>query len=458
MVFVFPFFFACSSTRLQPKIVDSLPALPQSVVNLPIKIYAKPLLDKAETLAPLEFTSEQWPGYTQQGCDFRYKYRFMRSMLRFTCINNRVSISLTGNYQVAGSRSACLLGKQIAPWISGSCGFDNEPLRRVNITLASTLRFLPNYTLRSKSVVEKIDPVDKCAVSFLNTDITGMIMNTVRNAMNQFTGSLDRDIARLNIFPLIRSIETGIGKKIMAGKYGYLSVQPYSIKTGKINYTADTLYLTAGVSLRLELSADSANYPSPKTSLPPLAVADVGSGFALYANAGYDYPFLSPLLAQALQHRLFAIRKEKISIDSIEIKGSGNGSVEVKALFSGSKKGVLYLTGTPALDTAKQLISVPDLRFSLRSRSFVLNAGKSFFSKKILRALRKQAVVDINKLYRQNKTQIDQALTHQFSKQVSSTGTTGQLALRGMILKKDKILLQLSLKGNATLLAVPAQE
>ena len=409
------------------------------------------MLNKADMLAPMEFTSEQWPGYTQQECDFRYKYRFVRSALKFSCIANQISISLTGSYQVAGSRSACLLGKQVSPWINGSCGFDREPLRKVSITLASTVRFLPNYTLSSRSVVETIHPVDKCSVSFLNTDITDLVMNTVRNSMNTFTTSLDRDVARLNISPLISGIKTGLGEKIALGNYGYLSVRPTAVQTGKISYAADTIYLTAGFSGYLELSSDKVKTATGFT-LPPLTGADLANGFAMYANAGYSYLFISHLLTRSVQHRTFTIRKEKVLIDSIEVKEWQGGTVEVKILFSGSKQGVLYLTGTPLLDTSKQLISVPDLHFSLRSRSFVLNAGKSFFNKKILRTLRKQAIIDINKVYRQNKTQLDKALTHRFSKYVSLTGITEQLTLRGLALKKDNLTLQLLLKGTETMI------
>lgn len=432
---------------------DSLPSLPESVINVPIRIGVKPLLDKAETLAPLEFTSEQWPGYTQQGCDFRYKYRFVRSALHFTCVDSRVSISLTGSYQVAGSRSACILGKQVAPWLSGSCGFGGEPLRRANITLVSTLRFLPNYTLRSRSTVETVQPVDKCAVGFLNTDITGLVMNTVRSSMTAFTSSLDRDIARLNPSSLIRSIETGLTKKISLGNYGHLAVQPGSVKIGKISYATDTLSFTAGFSCRLVLSA-AITQAATRVRLPPLTSTELNNGMALYVNATYGYPFVGQLLTRSVQQKIFSIRKERISIDSIEVKGSENGTVELKALFSGSKRGILYLTGKPVLDTSRQLITVPDLRFSLRSKSFVLNAGKSFFNKKILRTIRQQATIDINKVYQQNKPLLDKAMTHQYSPTVSSTGNTEQLAIRGMVLKKDEILLQVFLKGNGGVVVV----
>ena len=83
---------------------DSLPPLPISEIDIPIKIYTRPLLSKAETMVPKEFTSDKWPDYTQSSCDFRYKYRFVRSGLTFSLANNQAAIGFGGNYQIAGSR------------------------------------------------------------------------------------------------------------------------------------------------------------------------------------------------------------------------------------------------------------------------------------------------------------------------------------------------------------------
>ncbi|HXB10039.1 MAG TPA: hypothetical protein VNW04_23110, partial [Puia sp.] len=44
---------------------DSLPPLPQSEIDLPIKIAGKPLLLAADSLFPREFLSPGWPNFLQ---------------------------------------------------------------------------------------------------------------------------------------------------------------------------------------------------------------------------------------------------------------------------------------------------------------------------------------------------------------------------------------------------------
>src|SRR5215212_5786331 len=137
-----------TATATSPALNDSLPALPLSEIDIPIKIYTRSLLSKAETMVPKEFTSDKWPDYTQSSRDFRYKYRFVRSGLTFALVNNQATIGFGGNYQIAGSRCLCAFDKPVSPWVSGTCGFGNEPMRKVNIRLNSGISFFPTYKVK----------------------------------------------------------------------------------------------------------------------------------------------------------------------------------------------------------------------------------------------------------------------------------------------------------------------
>ena len=130
------FLLACSSAKkiaASKEEPQTLPELPLSELDIPIKIAAAPIMAKAEKLVPAEFTSDGWPDFLHPSCDFRYKYRFIRTGLQVNCINNVISIKFGGNYQVGGSKCLCTAGIPVTPWISGSCGFPPQPLRKVNM-------------------------------------------------------------------------------------------------------------------------------------------------------------------------------------------------------------------------------------------------------------------------------------------------------------------------------------
>ena len=95
---------SCVSSRkasyitIPPAIV--LPPLPESNINIPVKVAMAPFLEKAAVLIPKEVTSDGWPQYLQTSCDFHYKYRFVPGGFTFNCVNNQVQVKLSGVYQV----------------------------------------------------------------------------------------------------------------------------------------------------------------------------------------------------------------------------------------------------------------------------------------------------------------------------------------------------------------------
>ena len=353
---------------------------------------------------------------------------------------------MVGNYQIAGSKTICAFGKQVSPWISGSCGFSPEPMRRVEIKIASTLQFQPNYTMKSLSGVETISPIDKCIMTILNADITGLITDSIRSSVNAFSRSLDQTVAGLNFTPLIGRIGAAAGKKIALATYGYIRINPSAINIGTINYNRDTIYLTAGFACFPEVTSDSNNHVITNF-LPPLTMAPLNGGFVINTNAAYDYIFIDSLLTRLVKDKPFQIEGRTVIINRIMVKGLDQNMVELRFDFSGSKSGTVYLTGTPVLDTKNQVISIPDLDYSLRSRDLVLNLGKAFFNRRIISMIREKAVIKIGDLYRQNKATLDSAFNRRFAQNIYTTGSSREIKLTGLVVKKDNLLFQVRVAG-----------
>jgi hypothetical protein len=106
--------FSCTSAKKTAAAMEeqqTLPELPLSELDIPVRLAAAPIMAKAEHLVPAEFTSNAWPQFMQPSCDFRYKYRFVRTALQISCNNNLFNIRFGGNYQVSGTGNAMDIGK-----------------------------------------------------------------------------------------------------------------------------------------------------------------------------------------------------------------------------------------------------------------------------------------------------------------------------------------------------------
>ena len=444
---------SCSSSKKAAQTVamaTTLPTLPESNINVPVKVVMIPVLAKASVLIPKEIISDGWPQYLRTSCDFHYKYRFVPGTFTFNCINNQVMVKLSGTYQVSGERCICAFNKQTTPWIGGGCGFDKEPMRKTEILIGSALSFQPNYTVHIQTVAQKVNALEKCLVSMFSMDITQQVMDSIRSSTNAFCHGLDSAVNGLDFSATTKTLANRINKKVPLGGYGYLKINPSSVRMGKMNYNHDTLQAVLGISCYPELHSDSTNNYTA-SFLPPLQNADRPAGITVYTNAHYGYDFINHLINQMVKDTSFVMDGHTVTLKNVQVSGEENGKVELKVDFAGDKKGVLYLTGTPLLDTATQTITIPDLDYSLKSRDLVLNMGKTLFSGKILHALRSRSTIHINDLVEHNRASINAQLNKKIMDGVFSTGSLTDLKVTALVVGKDLLRAQTVARASATI-------
>lgn len=430
---------------------DSLPALPVSEIDIPIKIYTRPLLTRAETMVPKEFTSDKWPDYTQSSCDFRYKYRFVRSGLTFALVNNQATIGFGGNYQIAGSRCLCAFDKPVSPWVSGTCGFGNEPMRKVAIALNSNISFLPAYKVTTTTRLSQLTPIDKCQVTLFNNDMTAEVMDSIKASVSAFTHTLDSSIAVLDFSNMLKMVSEKSSRKIMMSKYGFLQVKPVSVRVSPMNLVKDTLMLTAGVSGYAELTSDSTDLPTIR-NFPTLQTAAGRDGVSIYANTHYDYAFLSKIITDTIKDKAFDIEGRTFVIKNIVIHGTDKKQLEIRVDFAGSKKGTFILYGTPVLDIGKQTISIPDINYGIETRDIVLNVGEKLFRNRIINSLKEKAAVDLPALIAKSKPQLEAQLNRKVNSNFSTRGKLHDVKITGLVTGRDVLHLQTYIKANIELI------
>jgi len=439
---------ATTASQISPKIIiDSLPPLPDSEIDLPLKIFAPPILAKAEKTVSREFFSDGWPNYIESSCDFRYKYRFTRSNLQVNCVNNYFMVQFTGNYQVAGSRCICSGNRPVTPWISGSCGFGKEPMRKVTISIGSQLQFLPTYQIHTASRLMLLQAPDRCSVSVFSSDITQLILDSIRSSVNIFCSTLDATIADLQFSGLVQKASTASFSKMYLGKYGYFVLNPKAIRVGQLNLVKDTFTIQVGLTCNPLLSSDSSNN-QPHANFPPLTQRENKPCISLYLNTAYDYPFLAKILNDSLKNKVFEMNGRSIIIKNVGLNGNDRHQIEMKIDFAGSNKGSIFLVGTPLLDTAKQSLTVPDISYSLESGDLAIKMAKALFPNKIRKTIQGKSYLDVAALVRSHLSEINGELSKQISANLSTIGKAEDIKLIGLLARKNDMQVQIYVKAN----------
>ncbi len=429
---------------------DTLPALPQSEIDIPIKIAGRPFLAAADSAFPREFTSLGWPAYLQPSCDFRYRYRFVRSPFTIRCTNNRISVGMECNYQVAGGHSLCAGGRPASPWISGYCGFDNEPMRRVDLSFATQFAIGSDYRLQTSSGVEQVKALDKCTMSIFSMDMTRQIMDSIRSSINTLCRQMDASAAGLNVAGYLRQTAK-TWQKTPLGPYGWLVINPLAVRVGALNYTSDTFFLSMGISCRPELSSDKS--PAKQISLPPLNSGGSRSGITLYLPANYEYSFLTKLLNDSLQGRSFTYKERQVIIREVAIKGIGHHQLELRIDFAGSHEGRIFLRGTPVVDTAKQALSVPDISYSIESREVLVKMAGAILRGKIRRTVQGNSYLDMATLLKTNTPTINAQLNRMVMSHLYTSGQIKELKLIALLAGENSLQAQLLVRAELAVTA-----
>jgi hypothetical protein len=448
-------FLGCSSAKKaihSKQEEQSLPELPLSEIDVPFKISAAAVLSKAEKLFPIEFTSEGWPAFIYPSCDFRYKYRFVRTALQISAANNLISIHFGGTYQVSGSKCLCTAGIPVTPWISGNCGFAPQPLRKVNMSLKISLQFLPNYQVRTTTIVDQVQPVDRCTVSAFSSDITQLIMDSIRSSLVSFSSSMDQNIASLGFTKLLSQIKDSCYRKVPIGKYGYFLFDPTALRIGQLNYAKDSFSISIGASCKPVFSSDQVSHIPVPASMPALLQTDSRNGIRLFVNMSYDYDFLTKILRDSLHNKVFEVNGRTIVIKDASIRGLDHHQLELRIDFAGSNHGSIYLHGTPVLDTSKQTLNIPDIQYSLEGEDLALKIARSLFKSKIRKTIQGKSYLDISALLGANKTIINQQLNREITKDVYISGDVREARITGMLVTKQNIQLQVFISGELKLL------
>ena len=432
----------------------ALPALPTSLINIPIKVNMRPLLAIMDTMTSKEFTNEKWPDYTESSCDFRYKYRFLRSPFTFSCVNNKVTIGFRGDYQIAGGKRICAFDKGISPWVGGSCGFGNEPYRKVDLTIGSLLELLPNHQLRTTTRLETSKVIDKCEVTVMQTDVTREVLDSIRASIDSYCTVFDNFVQAINNNALLLQWRNGGSRVMPISRYGYLNLNPTQLRVGRFNTNKDTLVFSVGFSGVPQFSSDSAKLVT-NASLPPITNNAYNSGISTYLNAQYEYKFFNKLLNDSLHNKPFEVEGRTFVIKEIVIGGSNDGKINIDVSFTGNRKGTLHISGTPVLDTALQVLSMADINFSIDTKDILVNMAKSMFRKKILKQLSNQSVLDIAALIQKNKSLIEARLNQPITSWMSSNGKLHELKLLGLLPQKDHIQVQAYIRADIVLIGKP---
>lgn len=390
---------------------DSPPPPPRSRIDTFVRIPLSALATEADGVVPRTFRVEPYGMLVEGTPDdpiVTAGYEVERGPLSVEATSRGLALRTTLSYGVRARR-------HVGPiHVSGSCGVDGEARRHFDLAVSVDARVDERWELVPSLAVRALAPTDRCEMTFAAIDVTDKVRSSLVDELATRLPSL-RERIRATVALRRRAEEAHrmLAEPIAIGESAYLSLRPERL--GIAQPVVEGHFLRVGLSLEARPEVTIGAPPTPATtSLPPATDVVGPPGIDLHVPVRIEHSVVERSLAEAFRLSSGGIRypaegRRFVRPTHVSLYGYGT-KVVVRVEFEGSADGVLYLVGTPTLDPVAEMLSFPDLDFTLETRSLVLAALGFLRGDELRDELRGRVRVDLRSPLEEARLRLTQAL------------------------------------------------
>lgn len=391
---------------------DSTPPMPASVVEAPITYDMSSAMDSLERAIPRKYGDITQRFQLGDNRRAHFAFSVSRSPFRLRVDGRTVSLSTVIEYEARGWYLPF-----IGPEISAACGTGGVPRPRIAGTLISSVDISPDWQLRTKTRIGRLEPVtdstrDRCRVTVFRIDVTDRVIQATQSLLEQGLAAIDEGVARWDSRARFEQIWRNLQRPVRFTDSVYMTMGPYSAQLGAITANHDTI--TAR--LRLVASPRILTGPYPNefelmTPMPRLGpYARVGDSAHVQLEGSLSYPVAKSLLGRVLIGREFQQAGRRLKVRDIDVMGIGGGRVALGVTLSGAARGRIWFTGTPALDREQRALFVPDLDVDVGSANLLVRGFEWLKGEEMRNFLRARARVSEEELIGRLSTLAEQGI------------------------------------------------
>ena len=407
-----------------PDLVDSLPQMPASVVDASITYDLSSALDSLEVALPRSYgdITQRLQAGTNRRAHFAFAVKRSPFHLRFN--GRTVSLSATIEFEGRGWYLPPL-----GPEMSAACGTGGGPRPRIVATLVSTARITPDWRLRTRTRIGRLEPAtdsarDRCRVTPFRIDMTDRVIEATRRLLEQGLSRIDDGVARWDSRARFEQLWRSLQRPLRFTDSVYMTFNPFMAQLGPIGATGDTV--VAALRLIASPQVVTGPYPNEFELMKPMPRLEsggrVGSGAQVLLEGSLSSPVGSALLRKVLVGREVVQAGRRLTIDDVEVFGIGGGRIALGVNVSGAVRGWIYFTGSPRLDRTRRELHVPDLDVDVGSQNLLVRGLEWLSGAEIRDFLRERARVSEAELLGRLRKLAEQGINRRLSDGIMLSG------------------------------------
>ena len=367
---------ACRGDKVAPPVprvtatwADTLPPVPTSYLDVPVRYDLGPAMSWLEGEVPVSFGSLEERHEVPNRKRVHYAYAASRSRFHIAVSGRTATLQADVRYRVRAWYKPPIL-----PQLSGACDDDDAP-PRARLTIETTVQLTSGWTLRprTRAVVTPLSDLrrDHCKVTFLSIDVTDKVMAAAQSALQDKLQAFDAKVAGFDLPQESRRLWNTIGSPLRLTDSLWMVINPTTVRIGLLKMHGDTLVTTVGLSANPRVIGG----PRPDVAVPPMPPPQDSTSrppvLHLLTEGRLPYDVGSSILTKELRGTIIRVARQRLVLDSLRLIGIGDGRVAVGLLVHGSVRGMLWAVGRPAYDTLRAQLYMPDLVYDVGTRDLL---------------------------------------------------------------------------------------
>jgi len=349
-------------------------------------------------------------------------------------------------YRARVAAHPCVLGR--CRWVQlASCGQDG-PMPSMDLGLRTTVGLRPDWTVAAHTTPRRVQPGFRCKLTRANVDVTERVQNLVQDLLDKNAPEIDQRIREAaDLRRRVEDVWETVQEPIEASKGVYVLMQPAALSATPPRGSGTTLTTTVSVVVRPKLVVGKRPAVTPKPL--PLAGGTVpGRGFHIQMVAELPFTVMDSIVRAKLVGRHFDIEGHRITVRRARLYGAGTKLV-LAASIAGDAKGTLYFVGTPVFDADSQVVSVPDLDFSVESREVLPEVAEWLLYDQLRDQMRESARFAVGDRIASIRRDVDAALDRQLGRSVRTTGRVDRITPLGVFVFSRSVAAVVQAEGEA---------
>jgi hypothetical protein len=424
--------------------------------SVPLQYDFSTMIAVVERAVPTRFGSMD--SIRMIGTDARRHYAFEAVRGPFTAFaeGSQLHLRSTVSYRVRGFYKPVL-----GPTVGAGCGGDNVGERpRVVVELAAPLTLTPNWHLASRTRIVRIAPAsraarDHCDVSILRRDMTPRVIEAARAALSEHLPAIDRRVGEVDLRARFVEWWELLGRPIQLTDGVWLMLGPERLRMGSVSGRDRVLTVPVSLDARPRIVTGRAAPRAETRPLPPLAHDTVAGGFRIAMDGFVDYGAASRALEAVLVGRTVVEAGRSLAVQRVSVTPARKGRLALTVTFAGDARGTLRFVGGPVYDARSGMLAVPDLDYDLEVDSRLIDTYAWLRSEKLRASFRERARFPAAAALGRGRELLLEGLNRKLGDAVTLSATVDSVAVRGLYVTRDGLVVRAEATGNATMTVRP---